>query len=411
MTPALILFQDERSLSPERCEQLLQIGDPIWLVTLRDHTHYRKFFPASCSVVERLDADSMKACCFDLPVSISGVGTFCESLVHEVAALASDYKYPGTAGAGGRFSSSDKWAMRARLHEAGVSAPSFISCASSDIPESGPRLPWPTAVLKPRRGEGGIGVVKIGEGGLSWNAAYNLSKRMISKAKTKGYALSDHEWLLEEFISGTLISVDGFVMDRQPTVLGIVESRLLDAPYFTIAQNLLPSSLSEDVEIRAKDLACAAVRALNFTAGPFHCEMRIRNGKPYLIEIAARLPGGQIPAAYGRSMGLDLVRIQVDLWLGRHPKLTPQSRIPILQRGVFPLQAGRIESIACRVDQSELLGVWDFVVPKRSGETVSIPPDLHVPLYYFAVEGLTPLEVEVLADSVESAMAVQLTPL
>jgi biotin carboxylase len=99
----------------------------------------------------------------------------------------------------------------------------------------------------------------------------------------------------------------------------------------------------------------------------------ISRGKPYVIELAARLSGGyfctrEIPL----NTGVDFVGCVIRMALGEQltpDELQPKFRRPIVQRYVFP-QPGRITKIQGVDTARSLPGVEEIIVSMKPGDVV-----------------------------------------
>ena len=76
--------------------------------------------------------------------------------------------------------------------------------------------------------------------------------------------------------------------------MAVTRKLLGPEPRFLELGHLTPAPLDEVVRHELASYAADVVRAVGITTGPFHCELRLSEGRPVLIEVAARLPGGKI---------------------------------------------------------------------------------------------------------------------
>ena len=87
------------------------------------------------------------------------------------------------------------------------------------------------------------------------------------------------------------------VVDNGPTI----------EPYFAETWGCCPSRLDEDAQAELRALAIAALKSCGFDCGVFHCELKRTTRGPMLIEINARMGGGQVRATHLLVNGVDLV--------------------------------------------------------------------------------------------------------
>merc|ERR1712019_230736 len=87
-------------------------------------------------------------------------------------------------------------------------------------------------------------------------------------------------------------------------------------PYFNETWGLCPSILPKEQQVALKELAVGAVKALGFTAGVFHVECKYTSSGPQLIEVNARMGGGQVRECNLLTWGVDLVDETLFIALG-----------------------------------------------------------------------------------------------
>jgi biotin carboxylase len=74
-----------------------------------------------------------------------------------------------------------------------------------------------------------------------------------------------------------------------------------------------PSGLPRETEEELFELARAASRAVGIESGPSYVQMRMENGRPWVIEVGARLGGGKDAELAKLVTGFDAIRANV-LW-------------------------------------------------------------------------------------------------
>ena len=78
-------------------------------------------------------------------------------------------------------------------------------------------------------------------------------------------------------------------------------------PYFNETYAVCPSLLPSAQQKELKDLAISTLKCLGFTEGIFHVECKYTSHGPHLIEVNARMGGGQVHETNLRVWGVDLV--------------------------------------------------------------------------------------------------------
>jgi biotin carboxylase len=209
----------------------------------------------------------------------------------------------------------DKGRMRERAAAAGIRQPAFRICRSADeaacaVAEIG--LPL---FCKPVDGQSSRGVSRLDEGSPpAIRAAFERAKAASQVGET----------IFEQFIVGIETTVEGFVVDGQPTTLA-VSSKAHYADLPGVARTLtwpgeFPPQVTERI-VRANE---ATVRALGIPFGITHAEFLIdTQGDPWLVEMAARGGGTRIPSHIVPAVcGFDPTPALISILLGETPDVT-----------------------------------------------------------------------------------------
>ena len=99
--------------------------------------------------------------------------------------------------------------------------------------------------------------------------------------------------LLEEFIPGAEVAVEGMLYNGELEVLTIFDKPdPLEGPYFEETYYITPSSHSSEIQHEIKQTIQAACVAFGLTQGPVHAECRINEDGVWVLEVAARTIGG-----------------------------------------------------------------------------------------------------------------------
>src|SRR5205814_4504662 len=104
--------------------------------------------------------------------------------------------------------------------------------------------------------------------------------------------------LVEEFVPGPEVAVEGLVTQGALTVLAIFDKPdPLEGPFFEETIYVTPSRLAPTAQQQVAACAQAAVSALGLQEGPIHAEVRYNDRGAWLIELAARPIGGRCSGA------------------------------------------------------------------------------------------------------------------
>jgi biotin carboxylase len=238
---------------------------------------------------------------------VSGVLTIsADRAVPVVAAVAERL---GLAGIGTETAHrmTNKVAMRRTLADAGVPQPRFAAIrrlneADAALAEVG--LP---AVLKPADSGGQRGLFRI-------DSRDDLERHLhaaLAESPTQ-------EAVLEEFVEG--LELNGLAVARGGEVTLLTLSDRLRPPGagFGVGWiHVYPSSLYGDVLEEAERVATSAVRALGLEDGvSFPQLLAADDGHVLVVEVAARVPGGQMADLARHAIGVDVVEVALRQALG-----------------------------------------------------------------------------------------------
>lgn len=213
----------------------------------------------------------------------------------------------------------DKALMRRRVEAAGLRVPRYASVGSAAELDAAAALVGYPCVLKPTDSAGSIHVSRA-DTPSALHAAYRdlTGDQRLDLGRALGGRV-----LLEEYLDGPEVSVEGYVAAGRVTVVAVTRKFLGPEPYFVELGHLVQADLAP-VERRAvEEYVAAVVAALDVTVGPFHCELRLPGGEPVLIELGARLGGDRIPDLVEIATGVPLAHLAVAAHTGLDPRDVP----------------------------------------------------------------------------------------
>lgn len=295
-----------------------------------------EFYPISTrdvgSIIEFLGGYSKK---------IDGVMTIASDIPHCVSAAAGFLKVPHIPPFVANICI-HKLNMKKALRDGGVNVPDFakvdsIEELSAFIDDVG----YPV-VIKPVDNSGARGVLRITkEVDLQW--AFDYAKQFSYSGGV----------LAEKFIDGLQISTEGLMVDGVFYCTGFADRNYTridqTVPYLVEDGGDIPTVLNTPEKESVMREFEKAVRALGINWGPAKGDMVFGvDGKAYVIEIAARLSGGNF--CYDKvpwSTGVDIVDVLIDMSVGNMvdiKKLIPTKDMATSQRYFFPMP-GKIKEI------------------------------------------------------------------
>ena len=233
----------------------------------------------------------------------------------------------------------DKGLMRTLFAAHGV--PSTVSRRfplASDPREFADQVTFP-AVVKPLRLSGSRGVIRADTPAELASAATRLKRLLLGE----GYPLEGTDMLVEDFIPGFEVALEGLLTDGRLRVLALFDKPdPLDGPFFEETIYVTPSRLPRETQRAIARVAEAAARAIGLRDGPVHAELRVAPDGPRMLEIAGRSIGGLCSTILEFGAGMCLEEIIVRHALGiavpsfsRRGKAAGVMMIPIPRGGLL----------------------------------------------------------------------------
>lgn len=178
-------------------------------------------------------------------------------------------------------------------------------------------------ILKPSRNSGSRGIAKVPRvwSGLDCLGGKNEFFRLFGRAKSES---RDKSVMLEQFVEGPEFSVEIIVWNSVVNVLTVTDKKTTEAPYFVELGHNQPSVYPAEVVEEIKAAAVVGVKALGVNNCACHAEVKVQDGKAYIMEVGARLGGDFISTELTHlSTGIDMVAAAINCALGIEPNLEP----------------------------------------------------------------------------------------
>jgi biotin carboxylase len=200
------------------------------------------------------------------------------------AALGLAHNEPAAAAA-----ARDKHLMRQAFARAGVPSPAFRLCTTGeDLAALAAATRYP-CVLKPLHLNGSRGVIRADD-----PAGFVVAARRIGRLldHLEG-APGPHEFLVEDFIPGREVALEGLIDAGQLQILALFDKPdPLDGPFFEETIYVTPSRLPDENQAAIGAVAARAAAAIGLRRGPLHAELRLSPAGPIMVELAGRSIGG-----------------------------------------------------------------------------------------------------------------------
>ncbi|MEW6750698.1 MAG: ATP-grasp domain-containing protein [Candidatus Latescibacterota bacterium] len=364
---------------------------------------------------------------------VDGVLSFSESGVIAASMVAAHLGLPGNPPRAA-LRARNKYLMRQALREAGLVCPPFhLVRGAGEVSRILERAGRPM-VLKPISGSSSYGVVRLDPGEPAGQIAAHMDavrRYIVTYAEENpqypfefwlpeaGHGIPpedvyrpDEVFLLEGFIPGQQVSVDGVVCGQDVSCLGAIEiERIRDTDYFLEYEEWMPTRLGREREAQIHAVVRRAVQALGLTCSCFHCELKVSAQEIAVLEIAARRGADNISDFLRRLLGVDIYAEGARVACGERRShhglpyrggmkmryfIPPRSGI---LRGTQGLEEVRTDPRVCEVD-------LEF----SPGDRVLTPPDGFEFLGYVSVIGSTLGEAEAALEEVYPRVRFEIDP-
>jgi len=321
--PITILCISSYEKGQEFLRACKRLGCTVFLLTvdkLRDADWPREsidemfFMPAELPIAELTNAVTFAA----RTRHIDRIVALDEFDMENAAALREHLRVPGMGLTTVRYFR-DKLSMRGRAREVGILVPEFVHILNyEDLTDFMKRVPGPW-LLKPRSQASGIGMKKIQAQEELWPWLEQLGDKQS-------------EYLLEQFIPGTVFHVDSVVSERETL---FAEAHGYGAPPLEVSHQggvFTTRTLQRDsTDSRTlKDLNREVIEGLGLVRGVTHAEFlkAHADNRVYFIEIAARVGGAYISDVVEAATGLNLWRewAHLEVGAGKQPYELPQTK-------------------------------------------------------------------------------------
>jgi biotin carboxylase len=343
-------------------------------------------------------------------IDFSAMGTFFEGTVTQTADVARALGVIGLDPGAARRSSSNKLLMRRLCRNAGIPTPRLkvANLADQNQLEAAINEVGVPCVIKPIFGAESCGIIKVEPEYIITDIVNEIT---LNATENTQEVFKDFtgDVLVEEYMPGKVVSIDGIVQAKEILFAGMVEFAMGPEPRFIQEASYIPARVERSVVAACKDMASEIIETLGFDNCGFHCELRLTPDGPVLLEIAARLPGGPLQRGYKQAYGFDLTSSIIDLWLGQKIALRPSRKNFVLQKAVFSPQPGKIRSITGLREAQHSEGVWEFEERLQVGDTIVTYPNVPTPYYYYGLTAKSAKDLERLSQKVESTVAVEVS--
>jgi formate-dependent phosphoribosylglycinamide formyltransferase (GAR transformylase) len=298
------------------------------------------------------------------------------------------------------------------LRAAGLPVPHFFSFRVSEAVEAVlPRVAFP-CVVKPLRLSASQGVIRANDAG-EFRAAVGRVARLLASPEIQVTREAELDRLLvESFIPGCEVALEGLIGDGRLRVLALFDKRdPLNGPYFEETIYVTPSRLPVEMQARILDCAARTVTALGLSDGPLHAEFRVNDEGPWVLEAAPRPIGGLC----SRALRFGPERIFLEELLVRHAVGLPGAGLARESQAagvmMIPVPAsGILEGVEGVEQAAATPGVDEVQITARLHDYIAAWPEGSSYLGFIFARGEMPVDVEVALRSAHQALRFRIAP-
>src|SRR6266702_6017563 len=255
-------------------------------------------------------------------------------------------------------------------------------------------IPYP-CVLKPLSLSASQGVTRANSHDEFREAARRLAhllERPDLRMKSESLV---REVLVEEYIPGVEVAVEGILMDGDLKLLAIFDKPdPLEGPFFEETIYVTPSRLPSSIQSAVTDATASAAAALGLEEGPVHAEVRVNEHGPFVIELAARSIGWLCSRTLRFGTGMTLEELILRHALGWEvPSYDREARAAGVMMIPIP-RAGRLGEIHGIADATAVPSVEEVVITAHVGQELIPLPEGWQYLGFIFARSDTPDQVE-----------------
>jgi S-sulfo-L-cysteine synthase (3-phospho-L-serine-dependent) len=334
---------------------------------------------------------------------IAGITSTSDFYVRTAADLAGWMGLPGNPAAA-VAACRDKAAARRLLEAAGVQQPRHAEVTSVESTAAATERLGLPCVVKPVDDSGSRLVrlcTTVGE------AVRQVERILAVESNVRGQAVAKAA-LVEEYIDAPEYSVEIFTIGGVHHCVGVTAKTVTPGPAFVETQHLFPAELSPAVAARIEATAVAAVKAVGWTLGATHVEVKATLDDTWVVEVNPRLAGGMIPELVRIATGTDLleqqIRAAVDLPVYVAPARSGVAGIRFLLAG----HHGVVRAIEGQDAARAIPAVTAVTLTCSEGDIVSPPEDAYGRLGHVIARGGSTDDVLISLDTASRLLKVRI---
>ncbi|MEO1996064.1 MAG: ATP-grasp domain-containing protein, partial [Planctomycetaceae bacterium] len=281
----------------------------------------------------------------------------------------------------------------------------IVRCGD-DVAGCAERIGYP-CVVKPLGLAGSKGVIRVDDQQQLLAAVARLKRILATEtelhatpseancAAPPGNRSAQASFLIEQFVAGGEVAVEGMLRDGQLEVLAIFDKPdPLDGPFFEETIYLTPSRLPATRQRQIAVQTQQAVQALKLSEGPVHAELRLSADGPVVIEVNARSIGGKCSQVLKFGTGWSLEELIICQALDPHADLPPRQSQPAGVMMIPTPAVGVLTEVRGLSVAEDVNGIESINIIARPGQLLIPLPEGSIYLGFIFARGETVEQVE-----------------
>jgi biotin carboxylase len=237
----------------------------------------------------------------------------------------------------------------------------------------------------------------------------------LDAARARIAAFWDGPLIVEEYVPGVEVALEGLLRDGKLEVLAIFDKPdALEGPYFEETIYVTPSRLPAPTLALVANATERAAHAIGLTEGPVHAEVRVHdeaagNARVWVIEVAARSIGGLCARTlrFGAGISLEEVILRHAVGMPLDGLAREQSAAGVM---MLPIErGGTLVEVRGREDALEVEGIVGLEITVPLGRTLTPLPDGDRYLGFLFARAESPAEVEAALREAASRIVMVIT--
>lgn len=277
------------------------------------------------------------------PPHIRAVVPTVEYGVAAAAALAEAWKLPGATVRAARVLR-NKLRLRETAAAEGIPQPHWSEVTGPDEVASFRDAHGGRCVLKPANRQASLGVQLLeatDDIESAWKHTVDADEPRI-----RARNLNDAQYIAEERLSGSEVSVEALVRNGTVVFLNITDKDVAGGRYPVELGHTVPAPLPEPMQERLRELTHSLVRGVGFSDGIVHAEWIVVDERPHLIECAGRMPGDYINTLIGLAYDCDVFEDLLNLLVKDRTELPERTVVRAASIRFLTAPAGTVTEVA-----------------------------------------------------------------